>query len=729
MRDDEQAPRDTNWLPAGEEPHPLGSITHYSVLRHGGISVLSLHSGDIDAEAEVSTGMYVRDTRHLSKLRLTFGGVAPILLDARAPETALSAIFTNPAIRAPGGEVIPAQTLVVRRKRVIAESLLESLSVSNYAAVAVELELRLEFGADFHDIFEVRGYERSAPAQPVNAEVRDGCIYFEYLGADNRKRTTTISFLTPPTTLTASAATIRLEMEPRETSEFLLEVSADSEPTNEHVDVARARVQGEQRLWLEQSTQIRTNHDAINDMLDRSLLDVQALLTTTGDDHYLAAGVPWFDSLFGRDSLIAGMEMVAFAPEVLRSALLVLAKYQADSTDPMHDATPGKIPHELRWGELASAGEVPFGQYYGSVDVTPMYILAAAEYVRWTGDHATLRKIWPNVQRAMEWCREQMRTGVEGFVSYSRLSVGGLENQGWKDSHDAIVWPDGRLVQPPIALIEVQGYLGAALGAYANLAAALGDPTAAEAAREAPRFCKRIDDYFGHSDLGYVLCLDGNGAQVPTAASNAGHMLWAGVARKDLAELAAHRLLQPDMFSGWGVRTLSSMVGGFNPLGYHVGSVWPHDNALLAAGLRWYGFDDLAERLGGSLIQMALSFDEYRVPELLSGDARELRLVPTPYPVASRPQAWSAASLPYVFISLLGFRPGKPGQLCIVRPTLPEGVDWLHVRRLRFGGGSLDLTFRRQARHVSVEVEHIYGSVEVVLSQSAPDDVLFRRER
>ena len=728
MTNGDQALYDANWLPAGEEPHPLGSITHYSVLRHGAISVLSLHSGDIDAETEVSTGMYVRDTRHLSKLRLSFGGVQPILLDARTPETALSAIFTNPAIRAPGGEVIPAQTLVVRRKRVIAESLLESLSVSNYAAVSVKLELRLEFEADFHDIFEVRGYERTSPAQPVVAEVRDGCVHFSYLGADNRKRTTVVSFLIPPTNLTTNSATIRLEMEPRETSEFLIEVSADQEPTNEHVDVARARVQQEQRQWLDESTQIRTSHDAINDMFDRSLLDVQALVTTTGEDQYLAAGVPWFDSLFGRDSLIAGMEIVAFAPDILRTALLVLAKYQADTTDPLHDATPGKIPHELRWGELAASGEVPFGQYYGSVDVTPLYIMAAAEYVRWTGDHVTLRTIWPNIQRAMAWCREQMRTGVEGFLSYSRLSVGGLENQGWKDSHDAIVWPDGRLVRPPIALVEVQGYMGAALGAYANMAAALGDPGAAEAAQEAPRFCKRVDDYFGDRDLGYVLCLDGAGAPVPTAASNAGHMLWAGVARKDLAEAAGERLLLPDMFSGWGVRTLGSMVGGYNPLGYHVGSVWPHDNALLMAGLRWYGFDDLAKRLGDALIQMALSFDEYRVPELMSGDARELRLVPTPYPVASRPQAWSAASLPYVLASLLGLRPGKPGQLCIVRPMLPEGVDWLQVRRLRFGGGLLDLMFRKQARHVSVEVEHLHGGVEVVLSQQAPNEILLRRD-
>jgi glycogen debranching enzyme len=340
--------------------------------------------------------------------------------------------------------------------------------------------------------------------------------------------------------------------------------------------------------------------------------------------------------------------------------------------------------------------------------------------VRWTDDYTTIRKLWPHLVRAMAWCREKIRTGVDGFIAYSRASARGLENQGWKDSHDSMVWPDGKLVQPPIALIEVQAYMAAAFAAYAYIADALGDPSGKDAARDGPLFCKRIDEAFGHEELGYVMCLDAAGQQVPTAASNAGHMLWSGIARRDLAKLSANRLMEPDMFSGWGVRTLSSMVSGYNPLGYHVGSVWPHDNAMLLGGMRWFGFDEQAEVLGSSLIEMSLAFPEYRVPELFSGDARELRQVPTPYPVASRPQAWSAASLPYVFASLLGLRPGIPGQIAVVRPRLPVGVQWARVRNLRFGNGALDLTFRRQRKHVSVEVEQIHGHVEVVLSEVFP---------
>jgi len=708
------------WLPVGEEPHPTGNITHLSVLRNDGISVLSLPSGDIDARGEAATGMYARDTRHLSRLRFTFGGVPPILLDARQPETALSAIFTNPALRDSAGRTIPAQSLVVRRRRVISGGLIESLSVSNYSHGTLEVDLRVEFGADFKDIFEVRGYPRRTPAAPVRGRCEANCVVFRYQGADDVTRTTTVTFSETPVHLSTRDARFVITLGPRDTREFSIEVTIDGAAAGPSVLTATAEVQRQQREWLSAATHLETDRDDINALLRRSLLDIHALQTTTGTDDYLAAGVPWFDTLFGRDSLIAGMELLAFAPAVLRTTLLVLAKYQADEDDPAHDATPGKMPHELRWGELARAGEVPFGRYYGSVDGTPLFIVAAWEYFRWTNDRETLRQLWPNIQGAMWWCRDQMLVGPRGFVAYSRVSSAGLENQGWKDSHDCIVWPDGRLVEPAIALAEVQGYVAAALAAYSAIAGALGKPDAEDAAIVASDFARQVDAAYGHEHLGYVLCLDGAGEPVPTPASNAGHLLWSGTARADYARAAAHRLMQPDMFSGWGVRTLASTVPGYNPLGYHTGSVWPHDNALILAGMRRYGFDDLAERLGTALIETALSFPDYRVPELFSGDAREFRAVPTPYPVASRPQAWSAAAMPGVFTAMLGLQPGRPGQLRVVRPMLPGGIQSLNLRNLAFAGETLDLIFRRQGRHVSVEVERQPGSIEVVLSQAYP---------
>jgi glycogen debranching enzyme len=715
---------ETDWLPVGEEPQPLGSITHCCVLRYAGISVLSEYSGAIDGDSDPSTGMYVRDTRHLSRLRLTFAGIAPILLDASSDAT-LSAIFTNPALRSPGGgETIRAQSLVVRRTRAVAESLLESLNVSNYGFQAVTFSLRIEYGADFADIFDVRGYERTLSRNPVTCEAEGRRVHWEYLGADGHRRTTTLEFNDVPASITPTEATFEFHLAPRETCEISFEVAADGPPTGQAVNDGIAHILGAERQWLSDVTHIETDHDGINAVLRRSLLDIHALRTQWGDDRYLAAGVPWFDTLFGRDSLIAGMELLPFAPAVLRDALTVLARYQADTTDPKHDATPGKIPHELRWGELANSGEVPFGRYYGSVDATPLFVLAAWQYLRWTDDQATLREIWPALQRAIGWCRSTITSSATDFLCYMRHSSGGLENQGWKDSHDAIIWPDGAPVQPPIALIEVQAYYAAALTAYARLAEVMGETRTAALHDEAAAFCQHIDDAFGDPSLGYALCLDAEGRAVATAASNAGHMLWARAARKDLAQKVALRLMQDDLFSGWGVRTLSTSTTGYNPLGYHVGSVWPHDNALILSGMRWYGLEEASQKLGTSLIQMALSFPGYQVPELFSGDARRLRSVPTPYPVASRPQAWAAASMPSVFASMLGIHPGAPGQLCIIRPVLPTEVKWLQVRNLRFGRGSADLSFRRTGTHVSVEVERLHGGLEVMLSQSCPDDVL-----
>jgi glycogen debranching enzyme len=531
-------------------------------------------------------------------------------------------------------------------------------------------------------------------------------------------------FSEAPAAITTRGATFEFHLEPRETREISLEVAADRPETGLAVNDGIAHILADERQWLSEVTHIETDHDGINATLRRSLLDIHALQTVWGDDSYLAAGVPWFDTLFGRDSLIAGMELLPFAPTILRDALIVLSRYQADTTDPKHDATPGKIPHELRWGELASSGEVPFGRYYGSVDATPLFVLAAAQYMHWTGDKVTLRAIWPAVKRAISWCRDTIERSSTNFLCYMRVSAGGLENQGWKDSGDAIVWPDGTIVQSPTALIEVQGYYAAALDAYARLSWQMGEGESDALHDEVTAFCGSIDAAFADPALGYALCLDAGGNAVATAASNAGHMLWAHAARKDLAYKVAQRLMQDDMFSGWGVRTLSTSTTGYNPLGYHVGSVWPHDNALILSGMRWYGLEEDAKKLGTSLIDMALGFHEYRVPELFSGDARGLRAVPTPYPVASRPQAWAAASLPSVFASLLGIHPGRPGQLYIMRPVLPDEVDWLQMRNLRFGLGSVDLSFRRTGTHVSVEVEQLHGGLEVVLSQSCPNDAL-----
>ncbi|MCC6381028.1 MAG: amylo-alpha-1,6-glucosidase, partial [Dehalococcoidia bacterium] len=587
-----QAAADADWFPVGEEPLPIGSIAHHVVLRRNGVSVLSLPNGDIDAASEPSAGMYFRDTRYLSRLTVSFGGVPPILLDARETEQGLTAIFTNAGVGTPGGGTIPAQGLVLRRKRVVTDGMLESLTVSNYSREAVDVDLRVAIGVDFRDIFEVRGYTRHGARPEVESTAGSSSVVYRYRGQDGIVRATTITFQQEPFELDADEATFHLRLEPRETTALELEVLAERHHPDYTLARAASRLLEGQRAWLSGLATVETDDDAVTAVLQRAVRDIESLRTITDEDEYIAAGVPWFDTLFGRDSLITGIEMLAFTPEVLRTSLVVLARHQATVVDPVHDAAPGKIPHELRWGELANTGEVPFGQYYGSVDATPLFIIAAHEYVRWTGDYETLRSLWPAIEGAVAWCRDEAARGVDGFLAYARESAAGLENQGWKDSHDAICWPDGRLVEQPIALVEVQAYLAAAWNAYAHMSAMMGQAGAVQAWRAAREFGVRFQERYAHPELGYVLCLDAAGKAVPTPASNAGHVLWAGAARRDLAGRTAERLMQPDLFSGWGVRTLSTTVVGYNPLGYHVGSVWPHDNALFLHGLRWYGLDE-----------------------------------------------------------------------------------------------------------------------------------------
>ena len=711
-------PGDQDWLPCGEEPHAAGSITHCKILRNDGICSVSLPSGDIDASIEPATGIYFRDTRYLSQLTLSLGGVPCVLLDPKQSPFALTAIFTNPAMHLPDGRLLPRQSLVIRRQRVLDEAVLEVLSISNYDRAPVTVELRVSLDADFHDIFEVRGFERRSALPHVEAATNSNGIVYSCTGADGTERKNTVRFSPAPHRVSETGATFLLALAPRETADVEVRMFLQAAEHFRSGAQAAVRVEANQRSWLEGITHISTDNEVMNSAIDRAFLDVRALKTRVDDCEFVAAGAPWFDTLFGRDSLITGMELVAFAPDILRNALIVLARYQADSFDAAHDAEPGKIPHELRWGELAMAGEVPFAQYYGSVDVTPLFIVAADEYLRWTDDSVTIKQLWPAIERAMQWCMASQDRDPNGFLSYARVSVSGLEHQGWKDSSDGISWPDGRGVEPPIALVEVQGYLAAAFASYARLAAIAGE-SSGDATARLDALLANLDARFGDpARLGYALCLQGNGLPVDTTASNSGHLLWLGTARKDLAKGIARSLMSPDMFSGWGIRTLSTDMTGFNPIGYHTGSVWPHDNALILAGMRRYGFDAEALQLGSALLQMAMAFPDYQVPELFSGDARDLRSVPTPYPVSSRPQAWSAASVPFALISLLGIRPLPRGRISITRPLLPEGVQALEVQNLRRGNGTVDLLFTSNGGRIAVEVENIRGDIEVVLSQS-----------
>jgi len=481
-------------------------------------------------------------------------------------------------------------------------------------------------------------------------------------------------------------------------------------------DVAEAM----HRAWRSTSARIETTDVLAQRALGRASADLRLLLNSgPGEgERYVAAGVPWFSCLFGRDSLINSMQMLCIRPQIARSTLSILARLQATEVDDWRDAQPGKILHELREGELARANEIPHSPYYGTVDATPLWLMLLSEYERWTGDAELIDRLWPNAIAALEWMDKYGDLDGDGLIEYERHSRRGLANQGWKDSGDAIRNRDGSLADGPIALVEVQGYAYAARRGIARLARLRGDAeTALKQEEAAERLRQRFEESFWMDDPGiYAMALDGAKQRVTGIASNAGHALWSGIASPERAESTARVLTDRGMWSGWGIRTLSSDTIGYNPIGYHLGTVWPHDNAICAAGFSRYGLIEEARLVAGTLIEATNHFREARLPELYCGFARDKSPLPVPYPVACSPQAWAAGSLFHLVSATLGMQPNAREQVLeLVRPSLPANLTSLRMRNLRVGEALVDLEFGAEKGSISVEVLHRTGDVDVIV--------------
>jgi glycogen debranching enzyme len=465
---------------------------------------------------------------------------------------------------------------------------------------------------------------------------------------------------------------------------------------------------------------IDSDHELLNRTLDRSLADLVTLRNDGPADgeHYLAAGIPWFATLFGRDSIIAALETVAFIPSLAVSTLTVLARLQATADDPWHDAEPGKILHEMRTGEMARAGETPHDAYYGSIDSTPLWLILLGATHAWTGDDALLEQLWPNALAALAWIDDYGDPDGDGFVEYSRRSRLGLLNQGWKDSGDAIRHTNGLPADGPIALAEVQGYVYSAKRSMARLARHRGESELAlrlDSAADELRV--QFDAAFWLPDARYyAMALDGEKRPVASIGSNPGQALWTGIVPASRAARVGERMLEPDMFSGWGVRTFAAGQPGYNPVGYHTGSIWPHDNALIAAGLKANGAADGANLLAGRLIEAAQWFPDMRLPELFCGFARTDVGAPVAYPVACSPQAWSAAAPFFLLQTMLGLRADASARrLELVHPTLPDWLGRVTVTGLPVGGDTVDLLVHRWRGRTSAELLGRHGSVDVII--------------
>ena len=702
---------------SGTEPRPTIGIGHLTVLRGNEFSLLCWPGGDFDAASDPSVGLYRRDTRYLSRFRVLCWGEELTQLDSHERGFALYSTSTNSTTADARGRPVPGQTVVLGRERALHDGVVERLTISNYGHTPITLDLAVQFECDFQDIFVIRGVDRQSEAPAASSRVAEDEVRWTYDGLDDVSRSTRLRFHPVPNALADGEAHYQLELAPRDSATVRVSIDLDDEPAPETPEAALAAARSLKTSLTGGWAAVESSSAALNALLERAVSDVASLSTKRDGCRFLAAGVPWFDAMFGRDSLISGMALLGFDSSILRDALLLLADSQARSTEPASDAEPGKIAHETRCGELASIGEVPFARYYGSVDATPLFVWAAREYLRWTGDQKTVEALRPALQRAVEWCTGHRSLSPLGALTYWRQSANGLEHQGWKDSEDAL--PLASEARGPIALVEVQGYLAAALAAASDLGVAgFGTSESVPSA-----VLGLIDRKYFPSGVP-AMAIDGAGEPVSAVTSNPGHLLWTGSCSPEHAQSVSDALFGRGLFTGWGIRTLSMEDPCFNPLGYHTGSVWPHDNAIILAGLRRYGFVDEVRRLGGAMIEAMLGFPDHRVPELFSGDERGDRLFPTPYPVASRPQAWSAASLPWLLMTLAGITPENDSTLHVVRPVLPPWLDWLRFRNVRFGSSTVDLTLRRIEDHASVEIERQRGPGSVVLSAQWPVPLL-----
>ncbi|EFI50859.1 amylo-alpha-1,6-glucosidase [Afipia sp. 1NLS2] len=691
-------------------------------LKHGDcFAVLDSHA-DIGTALGSPDGIFYRDTRHLSRLELLINDSQPLLLGSsvRDDNSVLTVDLTNPDIELNGKLVQPRDVLhVVRTFFLWGGKAYQRLRMQNHDDRPFDVRLSLAFDSDFADLFEVRGMKR--PHRGIARAVVHGMteVSLNYLGLDDHRRRTVLFFEPAPESLSGNKASYRFQLLPQESRSVYLTVKCDDPieagPPLPFRKGLRAAFQERKNASRGVAT-ITSSNSIFNEMICRSMSDLAMLTTETPQGSYPYAGIPWYSTTFGRDGVITALQMLWCHPSIARGVLQRLAAYQAKDHDLLADAQPGKILHEMRGGEMAALNEVPFGLYYGSADSTPLFVLLAGLYAAHTGDIETLRHLWPNVEAALGWIDGPGDPDGDGFVEYYRTNENGLANQGWKDSQDAIFHADGSLAEGPIALCEVQGYVYAAKRLIAQGARQLGKHAIADTLdAQATELAEKFDQAFWCEEIGtYALALDGNKQPCRVRTSNAGQVLFSGIAPPERAERIVGGLMSPSSFSGWGIRTVAREEHRYNPMSYHNGSIWPHDNSIIAAGFARYGHKGAVERIFKSLFDAASYMDLRRLPELYCGFQRGRQRGPTLYPVACSPQAWAAGTPLLLLQASLGleFDPGR-NEILLQNPRLPHFLEDVTLRNLQLGQSSVDLLVRRHGTEVSLQVLRNDGQIRV----------------
>ncbi len=678
--------------------------------------------GDVQTSGLGEEGLFYDGMRHLSALSLKLWNARPLLLSSTVATNnfLFTADLANLDVFNDGGLAIHRGTLHLVRSRFLwRDSCFEKLMFVNHGLEKVEVPVRVGFDADFTDVFEVRGTVRERRGTRLEEQIESNSVILSYEGLDRMVRQTSIRCDAADIFASPSGLEFELALHPKERMTVQLEVccSVDAEKQFTGYTDALSSARFELSDLARGFPEITSSNSRFSDWIARSFSDLEMMIAGNPEHNYPYAGVPWFSTVFGRDGIITALQTLWLNPSIAKGVLDFLAASQADETDFVADSEPGKILHEMRRSEMAKLGEVPFGRYYGSVDATPLFIILAGAYFDRTADRPFLEKLWPHIQRALTWIDKYGDVDGDGFVEYARHSSKGLVQQGWKDSNDSVFHADGKIAEPPIALCEVQGYVYAAKLAAARLSRVLGDLNGCcELEVQAETLRTQFEEQFWCDDLGtYALALDGRKRPCQIRTSNAGHCLYTGIASPERARRVAETLMHDDSFTGWGIRTVAIHEARYNPLSYHNGSIWPHDNSVVANGMAKYGFKKMAGQVLLALLDLSSEVELHRLPELFCGLKRRPTEGPTLYPVACSPQAWAAAAPFLILEGCLGITVhADRGRIVFDRPFLPEGIPQLSIRDLRCGKVAVDLLLERRNDSVLVHLENKQENIEIV---------------
>ncbi|GAC1323519.1 MAG: glycogen debranching N-terminal domain-containing protein [Chloroflexota bacterium] len=704
-------------------------MQHRRIIKQGPIVFATNEDGSMDPSSTSSQGLFLADTRFLSTFQIRLNGVIPVLLGS-SEEILFESSFlhTNPDI-----PDIPARGIGILQRNTIQESDVNvHIVVANWSVRPISVELSVELGSDFFDSFEARGVKRLKRGQIIAPKVTENAVELGYEGLDQVTRCTRIETDPHMNRFEDNRVCFQVDLGINERKSMTLALSLTE---NSETDASLPPTEEVSRLqkpaWFDDCTRFTVSNQEVDAVMRRGVDDLEVLLTEFPDAWVPAAGLPRFGVPFGRDCLITGLETLIWNHNLSRDVLRFLAARQGKENNPWNYEQPGKIMHELHTGELARLKEVPFGRFYGSVDATPLFLVLGAEYLRWTGDLDLFRELKPHFEAAWTWIADYGEIDKSGYIQYQshtapKLSAAaltvGLFNQGWKDNALAVVYSDGTIVTDhPVALAEVQGYYFRALTLWAELYRTMPESEGmrAEAAKlqaRADALRERFNREFWMADKGYyAMALDKNHRHVDSITSNPGHCLWTRLIDDERAEQVVRTLMDDSMMTSWGIRTMASNEKAYNPFSYHDGSVWPFDNAIIAAGLKKYGYVEETQDVFDSLIDASVYFEYRRWPEVYCGVSRAVGGVLARQPDASRPQAWSAGAIFLFLQTILGIAPRPFSKHVDITPALPTCLTELVVENLCIAGGRLSLRLVRDGNAILMEIRDNPDELDIVI--------------